>query len=122
MRKGYAGAMIKRAAAVSLILAGLMLAGGGAVYGALGDLVFERRGGDEGSSSILPAIFPHWVHRVRFRCYVCHPRPFEMELGANEITMQKIQKGEFCGACHNGRIAFNVDFQSCSRCHREPEE
>ncbi len=112
----------RKAAVMLLILAGVSLAGGGAVYGALGDLVFEREGGDAATESILPAVFPHWVHRARYRCYVCHPKPFEMQQGANAITMQAIQNGELCGACHNGRIAFDVDFQSCARCHKESEE
>lgn len=111
-----------KTAAVLLILASLTLAGGGAVYAAYGDLVFERKGANQGTTSIKPAIFPHWVHRARFRCYVCHPKPFEMQQGANDITMDKIQKGQFCGACHNGRIAFDVEFQSCDRCHTEPTE
>jgi len=119
---GDVGTMIRKAAATCLVLAGLTLAGGGAVYGAYGDLVFERQGAPAGAASIKPAIFPHWVHRARFRCYVCHPAIFKMELGSSEITMDKIRKGEFCGACHNGRVAFAVEFQSCDRCHREPPE
>lgn len=114
--------MMKKTAAAFLVLGSLTLAGGGAVYAALGDLVFERKGANQATASIKPAIFPHWVHRARFRCYVCHPKLFKMELGADDITMDKIQKGEYCGACHNGRIAFDVEFQSCDRCHTEPTE
>ncbi|MFQ5915165.1 MAG: c(7)-type cytochrome triheme domain-containing protein [Nitrospinota bacterium] len=84
-----------------------------------GDIVFEREAGEKG---VPAAVFPHWLHRVRFRCYVCHPQIFEMKKGANAITMEKIRGGEFCGRCHNGRTAFPVDFQSCSRCHKPPEE
>lgn len=109
-------------AAVFLVLAGVTLAGGNTVYGALGDLVFEREGEVEGSSAFPPAVFPHWVHRIRYRCYACHPAQFEMQQGANAVTMDAIKKGQFCGACHNGNIAFNVDFQNCARCHKEPEE
>lgn len=86
---------------------------------ALGDILFERT---EEVPGPPPAVFPHWIHRIQFRCYVCHPRLFEMKQGANEITMQNIRHGQFCGACHNGRVAFNVEFQSCSRCHKQPEE
>lgn len=114
--------MTKKAAAASLLLVGLIVAGAGAGYAALGDLVFERKGEVEGSAAFPPSVFPHWVHRVRYRCYVCHPAPFAMELGANAVTMDAIKKGEFCGACHNGQIAFNVEFQNCARCHRQPEE
>lgn len=82
-----------------------------------GDIVFKRKAEVQGFE---PAVFPHWVHRVRFRCYACHPRIFEMKKGANEVTMDKINKGEFCGKCHNGKIAFNVEFQTCGRCHVAP--
>lgn len=109
-------------AAVFVLLAGLVLAGGGDAYGAQGDLVFERQGEVEGSAAFPPSVFPHWVHRARYRCYVCHPAPFEMQLGANAVTMDAINKGEFCGACHNGKNAFAADFDNCRRCHKEPEE
>ena len=114
--------MKTKLAAVFLLLAGLTLAGGDTVYGAQGDLVFEREGGAEGSSPFPPSIFPHWVHRARYRCYVCHPAPFAMQQGANPVTMDTIKQGQYCGACHNGKAAFNVDFQNCARCHRKPEE
>ncbi len=93
---------------------------GGAALAAPGDIVFERAPGP--SAGVEPTTFPHWVHRARFRCYVCHPAIFEMKAGANAISMASIKRGEHCGACHNGRIAFNVEFQTCSRCHRTREE
>ena len=114
--------MKRKTPAALLILAGLTLAGGGAVYAALGDLVFERKSEVEGSAAFPPSIFPHWVHRARFRCYVCHPAPFVMQQGANAVTMAAIRQGQFCGACHNGQTAFNVEFQNCARCHKEPAE
>ncbi|MBI1821407.1 MAG: hypothetical protein HY036_03910 [Nitrospirae bacterium] len=62
-----------------------------------------------------PVVFPHWFHRIRFKCKVCHPNIFEMKQGANDITMVKIVKGNFCGKCHNGRIAWPPIY--CDRCH-----
>lgn len=85
--------------------------------GAPGDLVLPRREGSVSAEMTAPSIFPHWVHRINYRCDACHNRLFEMKLGANEITMEKMKGGEYCGACHNGRAAFAVDFQSCGRCH-----
>lgn len=115
--------MKARAFAGFLALAIAVMAGGAVVYAALGDLEFERKKVEgESTLSIEPAIFPHWVHRTRYRCYVCHPSIFAMELGANPVTMDAIGKGEYCGACHNGRIAFDVEFQTCGRCHRKLEE
>ena len=113
--------MMKRYRAPLLVAAGLFLwPGTGAA--APGDIVFERAAGAAGAAGIPAAIFPHWVHRVRYRCSVCHPKIFEMKLGANPITMDAIGKGQFCGQCHNGRTSFQVDFQNCTRCHKEPAE
>lgn len=115
--------MKRQTAAGLLLFAVAVMAGAVTAYAALGDLILQRKQVEGDSSlSIEPSIFPHWVHRVRYRCYVCHPRPFAMELGANPINMDAINRGEYCGACHNGRIAFDVEFQSCARCHRKLEE
>lgn len=68
----------------------------------------------------LPAAsFPHWVHRIRYQCKVCHLDIFEPRAGANTITMTQIGEGKACGRCHNGSIAFAVGIESCSRCHRQ---
>jgi len=67
-------------------------------------------------NEVRPVIFPHWFHRIRFRCKVCHNElGFEMRAGANEITMGKIIDGQYCGLCHNNEIAWGVD--NCNLCH-----
>ena len=63
------------------------------------------------------ATFPHWVHRIRFKCKVCHMEIFEPRQGANKILMSDISAGEKCGKCHNGKTAFDTGFTNCSRCH-----
>lgn len=78
-----------------------------------GDVVFKRTEG----GSVPPAVFPHWVHRIRYKCYACHPEPFQMKAGANKITMELIQQGKFCGACHDGKIAWGMSFDTCNKCH-----
>ena len=88
-------------------------------HAAPGDIVFERK---EEGLGLPPAVFPHWVHRIRYRCYACHPAIFEMKAGAHEVTMENVKQGKFCGACHNGTNAFNIEFQTCTLCHREAEE
>ena len=68
------------------------------------------------ANEMRPVIFPHWFHRIRFRCRVCHTDlGFNMGAGSNKITMGKIINGEFCGACHNGEIAWSP--QNCDLCH-----
>ena len=67
-------------------------------------------------SGMRPAVFPHWFHRIRFACKVCHADlGFKFKAGGNDITMSKIIDGQFCGACHNGEIAWSVE--NCNMCH-----
>jgi c(7)-type cytochrome triheme protein len=81
-----------------------------------GDIVFKRQGGEGG---VPTSTFPHWFHRIRYKCYACHPTLFEMKAGANKITMDAIQEGKFCGTCHNGKVAWAASFETCNRCHVE---
>ena len=77
------------------------------------DIVINERSEQEGVS---PVIYPHWFHRIRYQCSVCHvDLGFRTKAGGNGITMEKIISGEFCGACHNGEIAWSVE--NCDLCH-----
>lgn len=80
-----------------------------------GDIVFPRKPniGDE----YPPATFPHYVHRMQFRCYVCHEDIFKMSPELNGISMETIQGGRHCGKCHDGTTAFQATFETCPRCH-----
>lgn len=78
-----------------------------------GDIVINNYSDGAG---MRPAIFPHWFHRIRFACKVCHADlGFKFKAGGNEINMARIIDGQFCGACHNGEIAWGVD--RCNMCH-----
>lgn len=84
-----------------------------------GDITFVRK--TKGSDDVAPAVFPHWVHRVKFKCYVCHNKTvgFNMKAGTTAIDMDAIEDGKFCGECHKGKPAFAVNFETCNRCHRK---
>lgn len=70
------------------------------------------------SSTHPPVVFSHWVHRQRFTCRVCHfELNFAMKTNSTDISEAKIRKGEYCGACHNGKIAFGISEQTCKVCH-----
>lgn len=62
--------------------------------------------------------FPHNSHTEWLACSNCHDSLFVPKAGANQITMEKIFRGEFCGVCHD-RVAF-VTHSSCERCHSVP--
>ena len=97
------------AAGVLLALAGVALQ----VSAEYADVVINRRSDKEG---VRPVVFPHWFHRIRFRCKVCHfELGFKMRAGSNDIRMDDIVNGRYCGMCHNGNIAWTAD--QCDLCH-----
>ncbi len=67
------------------------------------------------TETLPPVVFPHSSHAQWLDCRNCHPAPFVPKAGANEISMAKIQAGQYCGACH-GKVAFPV--KECQRCHQ----
>jgi len=86
------------------------------VWAAEGDVVLKRQGSED--SGVPPTVFPHWVHRIRYTCYACHPGLFEMAANSHPMTMDEIMAGKFCGVCHNGKVAWAVSAETCNRCHR----
>lgn len=78
-----------------------------------GDVILNRYAEQEG---MRPVVFPHWFHRIRFRCKVCHHElGFEMRAGANDVRMDDIINGRYCGMCHNGEVAWSLE--NCDLCH-----
>ncbi|MHB8845446.1 MAG: c(7)-type cytochrome triheme domain-containing protein [Nitrospirota bacterium] len=70
------------------------------------------------SSTHPPVSFSHWLHRRYYTCRVCHfELGFAMKTNTTEITEAKNRKGDFCGSCHNGKIAFPIDDSTCRYCH-----
>lgn len=100
---------------IILISSGMLLTLSPASYSFMGDIVLDRYFKNGGK--LPPPQFPHWFHRMRFKCKVCHPAIFKMKKGGNDITMDKIMKGEFCGKCHDGTTAWQVNFDACPKCH-----
>jgi c(7)-type cytochrome triheme protein len=85
--------------------------------GDFGTIFFKHK--TSGVDELPPAAFPHWVHRMNFKCYVCHEAIFQMKEGADDISMDEVREGKYCGVCHNGKTAFQVTFETCPRCHRQ---
>lgn len=78
-----------------------------------GDVIMNN---NSDAAGMRPAVFPHWFHRVRYSCKVCHADlGFKFKAGGNNIDMLKIMDGQYCGACHNGAIAWSVE--NCNLCH-----
>lgn len=67
-------------------------------------------------NNVAPVVFDHWLHRAKFTCRLCHVDiGFAMEANATQVHEEANRKGFYCGACHNGKVAFEM--ASCDRCH-----
>jgi c(7)-type cytochrome triheme protein len=79
-----------------------------------GDLTFAAQGAK-------PVFFSHAKHvdGKKYKCSACHYAVFQMAKDSYKMDMSKINKGQFCGSCHNGDRSFDVsDKASCSKCHQ----
>jgi c(7)-type cytochrome triheme protein len=83
-----------------------------------GNVVMRRKSAKAG---MPPVVFPHWVHRARYTCRVCHLElGFSMRSGDTGLTREQYLAGKYCGACHDGKTAFTAlteDPSQCGRCH-----
>ena len=79
-----------------------------------------------GEGSPGPVTFSHDSHYDydNPNCAKCHPAHFKMLVHGKSpegpITMETMDAGKNCGACHNGKTAFDTkDPDNCSMCHQE---
>jgi c(7)-type cytochrome triheme protein len=106
-----------------LAVALVLLASGAA---ALGALVPAARGAAFPATLRLPrrdprrapavpaALFSHRGHAA-FGCQACHPAVFPQAPVA--FTHDEMKAGRFCGACHDGAVAFAIAGAACGGCH-----
>ena len=105
--------MLKRSKLLFLSLGILLIAAPRMAGAEYGDVLINNF---SDAAGMRPVVFPHWFHRIRFRCKVCHADlGFKMQAGGDQINMLKIIDGEYCGACHNGEVAWSVE--NCDVCH-----
>jgi c(7)-type cytochrome triheme protein len=79
-----------------------------------GDIVYTE--------PVKAVLFSHAYHveSLGMPCDMCHTEIFGMAaLSAqayDDFTMEGLSDGKYCGACHDGTMAFASDTQ-CARCH-----
>lgn len=79
-----------------------------------GDIVYDK--------PLKAVFFSHKFHAedMGMSCEMCHDGIFQMAARAaqdnEDFTMQGLYDGKYCGACHNGSMAFASNTQ-CARCH-----
>jgi c(7)-type cytochrome triheme protein len=86
-------------------------------------LAAENQGGEIFYTEPVNTV--HFSHKLHVEgrelsCDLCHARNFEMRaLRAQEnsdFTMKSLMEGKYCGACHNGAMAFASNTR-CADCH-----
>ncbi|MBA2849697.1 cytochrome c3 family protein [Thermosulfuriphilus ammonigenes] len=70
---------------------------------------------------VKAVVFDHQKHMDQgLSCDDCHEGLFEMAAGTAEesgdFTMKSLYEGKYCGACHNGEMAFASNTK-CTSCH-----
>ena len=70
--------------------------------------------------------FDHYSHTsMGLSCDACHFDLFEMETGAapraGDFNHAVFAEGKYCGACHDGSMAFGTTSR-CGECHNAPTE
>lgn len=84
------------------------------------------------ASEPVKSMFSHKSHVIKagLTCDSCHPKLFERKRGAakakGDYTMASLDAGKYCGACHDGKKAFNTTGpETCKTCHgsdmKQPE-
>jgi c(7)-type cytochrome triheme protein len=87
-----------------------------AAFGAVGGGDMTFKGKDAKS-----VFFSHARHveGENKKCSACHYSVFQMQKDSYKMDMSKINKGMFCGSCHNGKRSFDVkDKANCEKCHK----
>lgn len=89
----------------------------------LSNLVLGRIGGGDilfKSGKARDAIFSHDTHvsDIGLKCTDCHDNLYTTKEKHKRATMADMRKGLSCGACHNGKRAFDVR-GNCSSCHKK---
>ncbi len=109
--------------AQTVLLAAVALAVAAARAGDLPRLpkAIQLPAGDDSPGQVT---FNHDSHvdAAKPSCIACHPRQFPMLQGAalkkGAITHEKMEKGQYCGACHGkGKTAFDFSDDNCQNCH-----
>lgn len=97
---------------ISLILIAVLSSGALARVGG-GDITFETE--DAGN-----VVFSHDAHvgKLGPTCTQCHASLYLTREKHQKTTMEQMQNGLSCGACHNGKTAFSVE-DNCEKCHKQ---
>lgn len=97
---------------VGIALVLLVVSTGYAMVGG-GDISFEVKGAGN-------VMFSHDNHVgvVGMKCTECHDSLFVTKEKHKKTAVAQMKQGKSCGACHNGKKAFDVK-GGCNTCHKK---
>ena len=75
-----------------------------------GELLFDEK-------STGNVMFSHKAHIALYVCVDCHTSLFKPARSKVKVSMQEMENGKSCGACHEGKTAFSVK-EKCDSCHK----
>jgi len=76
-----------------------------------GDVVFKVK-------DISNVKFSHDVHLKKYKCGNCHTKIYKLSSSKKVVSMEEMEKGKSCGACHDGKNVFTVK-ENCDTCHHK---
>jgi c(7)-type cytochrome triheme protein len=78
-----------------------------------GNVTFRPSGADR-------VLFKHEDHTVKakVRCSECHQQLYSTTGKKRRVMMTEMEKGQSCGACHDGKRAFSTGKENCKKCHQ----
>lgn len=84
--------------------------------------VWAKIGGGDTTFHVTGAadvVYSHDDHVGKFgvKCKQCHHQLYTTVAGHLKSTMADMRNGKSCGACHNGKNAFDVK-KDCAKCHK----
>ncbi|MEW6501116.1 MAG: cytochrome c3 family protein [Thermodesulfobacteriota bacterium] len=123
---------MKRGKKSVILLCGLLLLAGGIAVAAQTAGTKQEEAYDESTygpanpilwtKPVKAVVFSHKTHTMGagLGCDSCHDAIFEMAAGTAQekadFTMDSLYKGKYCGACHDGNMAFASNTR-CATCH-----
>ncbi len=104
--------MVRKVSGIGVLVSLFLVSSAWAKIGG-GDVTFAVSGAGD-------VLYSHDIHvgKLGLKCSECHYRLFNPVAHSNQATMADMQKGQSCGACHNGQRAFDVK-ANCNRCHHQ---
>jgi len=108
------GPATRRRAPVAVTVAALLGLAGAALAAVAYPATLRVPRRNPGVTGVPAALFSHRGHAA-LGCQACHPTVFPQ--ARVSFTHDDMKAGRYCGACHDGGVAFAIAGAACGGCH-----